>query len=59
MLRAIALHGSALQYASVELQTNGDMVVAAIIKDPEALQYASTDLQRDKEILAKAYHATK
>src|SRR5205085_973686 len=51
VIEAVMRDGSALQFASKNLQKDKDVVMAAIQQNKWALQYASKDLQNDKDVV--------
>jgi hypothetical protein len=53
-LAATRNNGSALQYASAELQADREIVAVAIRNDGTALQYASFEWQADRETVLLA-----
>ena len=52
VLAAVRGAGSALQYASAELQDDKDVVLAAAMQDPTALLWASAALQMDEDVVS-------
>ena len=54
MKTAVGKWGSALQYASQELQNNFDIVKIAVSNNCYALQFASSELQQNTELIALA-----
>jgi hypothetical protein len=54
MLAAVAQAGWALEYASVELKNDEEVVLAAVAQDGRALVYASAELRNDKEVVLAA-----
>ena len=47
---AVAQNGYALQYASVRLRDDRDIVMTAVRRTGDALKFASVRLQDDKQI---------
>jgi hypothetical protein len=54
MMRAVALIGVALGYASEELKADRDVVLAAVAQKGCALELASADLRDDEEVVRTA-----
>jgi predicted methyltransferase len=54
MMRAVAIRGLALEYASEELKEDKDVVLAAVTQKGCALEHASAELQNDEEIVRAA-----
>ncbi|MGC6368003.1 MAG: DUF4116 domain-containing protein [Candidatus Marinamargulisbacteria bacterium] len=54
VLAAVSNHGEALEYASVDLKKDKEIVLAAVSNHGEALEYASVKLKEDKEIVLAA-----
>jgi hypothetical protein len=53
-LAAVAANGRELQYASVRMRDNREVVLAAVSGAGEMLEYASPDLQDDSEVVLTA-----
>ncbi|CAE7877652.1 unnamed protein product [Symbiodinium microadriaticum] len=53
-LKAVAVHGRALQFLSTELRADKEVVLKALKSDGWALQWASEELRRDKDVIFKA-----
>ncbi|MDC0510980.1 DUF4116 domain-containing protein, partial [bacterium] len=51
VLIAVAQNGSALRFASHELQAQHEVVKIAVAKTPTSIMYASKNLQLDSEML--------
>ncbi len=54
VLRAVALNGLALLYASPELRGDREIVLAAVVQNGRVLAYASEELCGDREIVLAA-----
>ena len=54
VLAAVRQNGHAIEYASVELKTDKEVVLAAVQQTGWALEYASAELQADKEAVLAA-----
>mgnify|MGYP002365764157 FL=1 len=48
------MHGFALEYASEDLRSDREIVLAAVKQNAEALVYASSDLRSDRELRLSA-----
>ncbi len=55
VMAGIQQDGTALRYASRDLQADPEVVLAAVRQDPMALWYASETLLDDSEFMAVAY----
>ena len=48
---AVEQNGRALEWASAELQSNSELVIAAVLQDPSAIQFATFDFALFREVL--------
>jgi hypothetical protein len=54
ILEAVKQNGRALQFASVELKNDKEVVLEAVKNDGHAFEYASDELKNDKDVVLKA-----
>jgi hypothetical protein len=54
MIRVLSECGDALLYASEDLRTDKEVVLAALTSDADALEYACQDLRADNEVILAA-----
>ena len=50
----LARSGDELEYASVELRADRDVVLAAVAQNGRALEYASVELRANREVVPAA-----
>jgi len=50
VVKAVALHGSTLQFAAEELKSDKDFFLQAVAEDGRAIRFAAEELQRDRQI---------
>ena len=53
-MAAVSSHSAALEFASVDLKKDKEIVLAAVSNHGAALEFASVDLKKDKEIVLAA-----
>ena len=53
-MKAVSKHGNALEYATVELKGDREIMMKAVSENGFVLEHATTELKGDREIVMKA-----